>query len=132
MWSAIAFGLAIGAGVQATRNLPPDGPVTANGAALVLVVAVVCAYVGGRWRGRGRGGAVAVASAEATAVASAANHVNFAVFTTGQGAGASRAVDGGVVLYPSESAPWLGEPRQVVDESILEGADLRDFAFEEE
>lgn len=103
MFKAIAFGLGVGAGIQAWRNFPPDGPVTASSLALVFAVGILCAFFGGLWSSRGRGGAHAMASASAEAVASAVNSntVQLAVVMPGAGARAS-----GVSL-PSDQAPWM-------------------------
>lgn len=125
MVAAIAFGLAVGAGVEAWRALPADGPVSADSAAVVLVLGVLLAYLGGRWGGRGRGGAVAVATARAEASAVASQQVNVAVVVPGAGAGAQTA--GGGVLLPSGSLPWLDETRASAGE-LLDGADVRDIA----
>lgn len=128
MLKAIAFGLAAGAAIEAWRAIPPDGPVSAKSAALVLVVAVLCAYLGGRWRGRGRGGATAIATARAEASAIATQQVNVAVVVPGAGAGATgRHAAAGGVLVPSETVPWLAEARPAPGD-LFDGADLRDLA----
>ena len=67
MVQALWFGLGVGAAVQAWRQWPPDGPVTADGVAVVFVVGLVCAYLAGRTRR----GASATATATATATADA-------------------------------------------------------------
>jgi len=128
MLRAIAFGLAVGAGVQAWRNFPPDGPVTASSGILVSILGVLFAFLGGLWASRGRSSATAtaVASAEATATANAAQTVNVAVFTTGQGAGAASSAPVGVRL-PADDAAWFGEQRPQLEAGQLDGMDLRDL-----
>lgn len=124
MLKAVAFGIACGAGFQAWRNYPADGPATAASLWWLLVAATVCAYLGGRWHGRGRGGAtaVAVASAEATAAAQAVNRVQ--VFNVMPGGGAAPSG----VRMPTESAPWLtGDPAPVLDVDQIDGMDLHEL-----
>lgn len=132
MFKAIAFGLSVGAGVQAWRNWPPDGPVTPNAGIVVLLAAVVAAYLAGRWAGRGHGGASAVASARAeasaAAVAAPVQVVNVVLERDFRDTAARYETAGGVSV-PSDSAPWLVGARTAVDESLLEGADLRDLGL---
>lgn len=120
----IAFGLAVGAGVQAFRAWPPLHPVTTDAAVLVLIIAILCAYLGGRWHGSGRPMAVAMASAEATAVASAQQSVQVAVVMPGGGAGGTV----GGVRVPADDVAWFAsEQRHALTESDLEGVDLSDL-----
>ncbi|MGY2704855.1 hypothetical protein [Nocardioides sp. HB32] len=127
----IAFGLCVGAGVQAWRNFPADGPVTIGPAVLVMCLAVLAAYLVGRGvRGVGSSAtavAVASASAESTSVAGASSTVNLAVVIPGQGA-ASAPMG---VQIPSESAPWLGGSKPVPELADLDGYDLSELGFEE-
>jgi hypothetical protein len=125
----IGFGLAAGAGVQAFRSFPAQSPATVDGVAVAFVVAVVCAYLGGRWHGRGRGGAVAVAHAEAHATAAAqGGNVNLVV-VTGEGA---RPV--GVRVPDETTAPWLAgvQDRRQLEADDLDGMDLSELLSEHE
>lgn len=130
MLKAIAFGLATGAGIQAWRAWPAQHPVTGDSLAVVFIVGVICAYLGGRWHGR-HGGAVAVAHAEAHATASAVNSVNVAVVMPGGGAGA---VPGGFRVPTAGAVPWLDStsttPQLTAD--VLEGLDLSDVVQDTE
>lgn len=128
---AVAFGLAVGAGIQAWRQWPADGPVTATAVFVVFVVGLVCAFLGGLWGGRGRAAsatAVAVASADATAVASGgAATVNLYVASP-----AAEPVRPVGVQVPSESVAWLEGPRPSIEADDLDGFDLLDAGFEVE
>lgn len=128
MFHFLGFGLAVGAGIQAWRNIPPDGPVSSDMAFWVLVVAVVLAYLGGRSR---RGAyASATATASATAEATAAAHAQQAVqvFIT-NGEGGARPVGYSI---PTGEAPWLAtsaeRPALTLDQ--LDGMDLAEFSEE--
>lgn len=129
MLKSIAFGLCCGAGLQAWRHWPPDGPVTATGAAFVLVVAVLAAYFGGRWHGRQTpvsAWASARADATATATAQQQQSVNVAVLvpgSTGAGARATSTLD---------ALPWLGASQLDVTEvsELLEGFDVAELSGE--
>jgi hypothetical protein len=123
MLKAIAFGLAVGAGVQAWRAFPPSSPVTGDSVALVFVVGVVCAFLGGLWHGRGRHNVSAHAHAEAHAIA--ANQVNLAVVVPGAGAGASVSP----YAVPTDAAPWIASSSTVpaLDGDQLEGFDLSEI-----
>lgn len=127
MTRAIAFALALAAGVQAWRNFPADGPVSMDSAVFVSLVGIVCAYLAGRWDARGRGSAtaVAVASAEATAVAAveSSNTVNVAVVMPGAGAGSSSRLP--------EVLPWQ-ESRPALTADQLDGMDLSDLLEDSE
>jgi hypothetical protein len=121
MLKAIAFGLAAGAAVQGFRSWPATAPMTADGVALIFVIGVVCAYLGGRWHGRGGGAhatAVAVARAEATAVSAPVQTVNLIV---GQ-----RPVS--AVRVPDADVEWFGEVRPAITAADLDGMDLSEFA----
>lgn len=127
MLAFIAFGLAIGAGFQAWRNYPADGPVSGDMAFWVMVAAVVCAYLGGRSR---RGAyATATATATATAEATAAAHAQQAVQVfIGSGEG-PRPVGYSV---PSADAPWLAtsKERPALSLDQLDGMDLAELSEE--
>jgi hypothetical protein len=69
MLRLIAFALGVGASIQAFRNLPPDGLVTYDSAAVVFVVGMLCAFAGGFFMGRPWRSACATASATAVAAA---------------------------------------------------------------
>lgn len=128
MVNAIAFGIAAGAGFQAWRHWPSDGPVTTDGVYLLLLVGLVCSYLGGLWQGRGKRGAHASASAfaaarsEAVAKSEATQTVNVAVVMPGMGAGASSA---GVSSL--DSLPWLGRERLEVVADDVEGMDMSEL-----
>lgn len=127
MFKAIGFGIAFGAGFQALRNYPPSGPMTQDSLWVILTVAVVLAYLGGRWHGRGNVSAHATATATATATsdAVASNHVQVAVIVPGQGAGQHRAG----TLIPTDAAPWFtGQDRPEITANDLDGMDLSDFS----
>lgn len=127
MVKALAFGLGVGAGIQAWRAFPPSLPVTADAAAVVFIVGLVCAYIGGRSR-RGSGAtATATATAIAESTATATQSINL-VFPAGHGAGS---VTG--VRLPSEAAPWMvgAEDHRQLDVSELEGMDLTEFLEEQ-
>lgn len=123
MLRAIAFGAACGAGIQAWRAWPADGPVSAAPAAVLFAVAVVCAYLGGRWRSRGRVSATAVAHAVASSSADAvaSNTVNVAVVLPGAGTAGA-----GSGLYELEQAPWFGGQRAAITSDDLDGMSLED------
>jgi hypothetical protein len=116
----LAFGLGLGAGIQAFRAWPPDAPVGMESAVVCFIVGLIAAYVAGRAR-RPAGG-IAVATAEATATAS--NTVQLAVVVPGQGAGQVGAHGG--ISVPTESAPWLGAVHSAPSLDQLDGADMRD------
>lgn len=121
MLQVIALALGVGAGIQAFRQWPPDGPVSTDVAVTLFVIGLAIAYLGGRWHGRG--GARANATATATAVAKSeatGNVVNVAVFTPG-GATASG------LSVPTESTPWLGGPRPTVEVDDLDGMDVAEL-----
>lgn len=128
MLKAIAFGLAIGAGIQALRAWPTSEPATPSAMALVLIVGVLCAFFGGKWAGRGKG-AVAVASAHAEATAVAANQVNLLLNVGGpEGAGGRH--------VRLDEAPWFRgvEARPDLDElaAAMDGIDLAELLDERE
>lgn len=124
MLKAIAFGLACGAGIQAWRAWPPDGPVTADGAAVVLVLGVLCAYLGGRWHGRGTGKATAVAVASAEATATAVQSVNLIIGDT-----AARAAG---IRVPTEEVSWFDGQRVIASADDFDGFDLTELRELEE
>lgn len=117
MLKALAAGLGIGAGIQAFRAWPPDGPVTMDAAAIVFAVGLIAAYLGGRWHGRGHATAVAVASAEATATAAAVQSVNIVL--------ADRPAP--PVRVPSDTAPWLAGERPQITADDLDGLDVAEI-----
>lgn len=121
MGGLLALGIGLGAGFQAMRQYPANGPVAPEVLYVVLLVGMIAAYFGGRYRGRGRG-ATATATATATAAAAATNTVNVAVFTAEKPESAVR--------VPAESAPWLSDRRQEITADVLEGLDLEDMGFE--
>lgn len=122
----LAFGLVVGAGVQAWRNFPPDGPYSANSAVLVMVFGMVAAFLAGyRWgrpSAHASASAYAAATADATSNATAANTVNLAVVVPGS-AGATHQ---GASLHPSEAAPWLAQGASVVHELGVVEEDAED------
>ncbi|MCW2787151.1 MAG: hypothetical protein JWP74_3668 [Marmoricola sp.] len=124
MLKAIAFGLGCGAGVEAWKNFPPDGPVTTRPLALVFIVGLLCAYLGGRWHGRGHVSASATAVAVANASATAQQAVNLVVMTGG-GAAPGRGVQ-----VPSEAVSWFEGERVQVTEADLDGMDLSELLSE--
>lgn len=128
MLRALAFGLAVGAGVQAWRQWPPDGPTAASSGIVVMVAGIVMAYLAGRWHGRGNGGASATATAIATAnAASVGNTVQVYVAAPGGGVQPVTSVVG-VASVPSADAPWMtSEAVAELDVSTLEGMDLAEL-----
>lgn len=127
MFKLLAVGIGLGAGLQAWRNYPPDGPVAGDMVALVACVGMLAAYLGGRWHGRGHSAtAVAVASAEASAEATAAasNRVQVNLFTAAPGGGARPA---GVMVPADAGAPWIEGPRSELALDDLDGADLSEL-----
>lgn len=126
MLKALAFGLGVGAGVQAWRNWPSTSLVTADAMAVVFVVGLLSAYFAGRFRGRGNVSATATATAVAEAVAT--NTVNLAVVVPGGGAGAAASP----FSVPSDAAPWIASttttPQLTGDQ--LEGMDLDELLDE--
>lgn len=130
MLNGIAFGLAVGAGIQAWRAWPAGQTVTADGMFLVFVIGLLCAYLGGRWHGTGRGAfAMATATATATAQANNVNTVQLAVLVPG--ASGARPEGMGV---PSESAPWMvgATERHQLDVDDIDGMDLAELFDREE
>lgn len=123
----LAFGLCLGAGVQAWRNFPGDGPETIGPAMLVMFVAVLFAFAGGYTMGRpsARASAAAFAAArsESSSTAASAATVNVAVVVPGQGAGAS----GTGALFPSADASWLGVGRESVSIDDVDGMDMSEL-----
>lgn len=120
----VAFGLCVGAGVQAWRNFPGDGPSMIGPAMLVMFVAVLCAfgagYTMGRPSARAMASASAAARAESSSTAASSSSVNFAVVIPGHGAGASSSGS----LQPSADAPWLGAPRHSLSIDDVDGMDM--------
>lgn len=105
MLRVIAFGLAAGAGFQAWRQFPADGPQTTRSLWVVFLVGLVCAFLGGLWRRRASASAWASARAEANASAAASSTatqtVNVAVVMPGAGAGSQAG------RVATESMPWI-------------------------
>lgn len=123
MLAVIAFGLAAGAALQAWRNFPPDGPMQSESLALLFVVGVVCAYLGGRSRRPSTQVAIAQAAAFAEAKAENTNTVNLAVVLPGGGARPH-----GVVVPDMDDMPWMVGERPQLDAGQLDGMDLAEFA----
>lgn len=131
MLRTILFGLCAGSALQAWRQFPPDGPLTADSALWLALSAVVIALGVGWGLGRGhRGGATAVASAHSEATAAAlGNQVHVNVF--------SRDLEGArpVGLTVPDSPSWRGEAPVLssdqVAELLSEGADLAELGLEE-
>lgn len=127
MLKVIAFALAAGAGFEAWRNYPADGPASARSLWLLFCVGVVAAYLGGRWHGRRHvsasawASAHAEASAESTATAQQAQTVNVALVVPGGGARPSG------VRSPGDEVSWLGAPRAAVSVDDLDGLDLAEL-----
>lgn len=124
MLKFLALGLGVGAGVQAWRNFPPDGPVTPDALAFVFGAGLLVAFLGGLWFSRGRGAyasASATAVATAEAVASNTNTVNLAVVVPGRGAGAG-------VSLPADRLPWMVDAVPVAE---ISADDLDGFDFAE-
>lgn len=123
----IAFGLSVGAGVQAWRNFPGDGPETIGPAMLVMFVAVLCAFAGGYTMGRpsarASASAFAAARSESSSTAASASTVNFAVVMPGHGAGSVASGS----LSPSVDAPWLGASRESLSIDDVDGMDMSEF-----
>lgn len=121
MFKALAFGLGVGAAVQAFRNFPPDGPMQADSVAVVFLAGMVAAFFGGISRRSVSATAVAAASAEASASAAATNTVNVAVVIPGRGA------TSGVTVPGEAGVSWQGERRAVASVDDLDGADLSEL-----
>lgn len=113
----LAFGIGVGAGIQAWRNWPADGPTSTSMGFVVTVAAVLLAYFGGRRR---RPAAVAVASAHAEAVST--SQVNLAVVVPG--AGHSRI---GATAPEPGAVSWMGHERAQVTANDLDGLDLEEL-----
>lgn len=123
----LAFGLCAGAGFQAWRNIPPDGPGSTDAAFLVLLVAVLAAFAAGYTLGRPYRGASATATAVAAAEASsAAQSVVNLVVMPGQGAGDAPMP----VCVPTEALPWMGAQRVQVSADDLDGLDVAELLSE--
>jgi hypothetical protein len=122
----IVFGVAAGAGFQAWRHYPSEGPSSQEGLFVVLVGAVVLAFLVGLGIRRARG-PVAIAQAAAYAQASAVssgNTVNLAVVVPGQGAAPVG------VAVPDESMPWFQGQRTQLSLDQLEGLDVAELLEE--
>lgn len=123
MLTGLAFGLGVGAAIQAWRNWPATANVTADSLALVFCLGMIAAYFAGRARGRGTSSATASATAVAGSSSVASNSVNVAVVVPGAGAGSHAAH-----AFPTDTAPWLtGTTRLELDSDSLEGMDLSEF-----
>jgi hypothetical protein len=124
---AIAFGLAVGAAIQAFRQWPADGPVTVDAAVAVFLVGLLAAYFGGRAR-RGSAAtatATAVSISEANANAQAHQSVQVAVVLPGAGA----SPHGIAVPGEGEHAPlWWSTPRGHLEVDQLDGMDAADLS----
>lgn len=122
MLKAIAFGVGVGLGIQALRVWPAGGPVTQQAVAVVCAVALVLAYLGGRWHGRGNS-AVAVASASAHAAALSQSSVNIAFVSPGAGAAPV-----GVSVPSAEAGlEWFGTPRHLSSVDEVDGMELSEL-----
>lgn len=121
----LAFGLGVGAAIQAWRNFPADGPVSADMAIMVAIAGILLAYFGGKSR-RPSAVAIAQAAAHAEATASANNSVNVAIVMPGQGAGQSQ----GVVVPDFETVSWSAGEKHQVTADDLDGLDFEDAGFE--
>lgn len=123
------FGVCAGAGLQAWRNYPPEGPGSAEGLWVVLLGAVLLAYLAGRGV-RARRGPVAVAQAAAFASAKAdsasSSTVNVAFVMPGAGA---RPVG---VAVPDDSMPWFEGQRAQLSVDQLDGQELSELVEESE
>lgn len=127
MLRVIAFGIAAGFGVQALRAWPAGGPVTQNGVAVIGALAVLLAYLAGRWRGRGNVRATATAVASARAASLASSSVNIAFVSPGGGA---RPV-GVSVPSEAEGVEWFGAPRNLPSLDELDGMELGELVEDE-
>lgn len=151
MFKFMAFGIAAGAGFQAWRNYPADGPTDTDMLWVVLVAGMLAAYLGGRWHGHARGGAtaVAVATAEATATAGAAAHNQVQVINVVPRVGVEHYDDEGLVwqkdtkgrpIYdrrtgigvPSDNAPWMDGGRPALELDQLDGVELTELLEDRE
>lgn len=121
MLKLLAFGIGAGIGFQSLRNYPPDGPLSSNGLIVAVLVAIVCAYLGGRARRGATSVAVASATAEAHAASVASNSVNVYVSAPGGGA-----VPVGMVI-PDESLPWMGGQRPMLSADQLDGMEASEL-----
>jgi hypothetical protein len=119
----LVFGLGAGAGFQAWRNYPPEGPGTPAGLWCVLVAGMVLAFLAGKSRRRGSAVATASAHAEASAAATAQQAVQ--VFIGSEGGHGPRPVG---YAMPMSSAPWLAtsSERPALDLDQLDGMELSD------
>lgn len=126
----IAIALALGAGIQAFRQWPADGPASMSTAVVVFVLGLIAAYMAGKAR-RDIGGASAVAVAAANAEASG-NVLNVQVFSPPTRTDV--ALDPLRVRVPEvDQVSWLDRPNvasiEVADVLELEdlGLDVRDL-----
>lgn len=127
MFKLLAFGIAAGAGFQAWRNYPADGPTDTDMLWVVLVAGLLAAYLAGRWHGRARGGAtaVAVASAEASATAGAAAHNQVQVINVLPRHLEQEPSSG--IRVPTDAAPWMDSGRPVLELDQLDGLELTEL-----
>lgn len=120
----LAFGLCAGAGFQAWRNIPPDGPGSTDAAFLVLFVATLAAFAAGYRLGRPyRVSATATAVASADASAASQSTVNLAVVMPGAGAGSAPMR----VAVPTSALPWMGEDRPQLSADDFDGAEVAEL-----
>ena len=126
----LAFGLAVGMGVQAWAQFPENGPVSVYPAMLIAFLGMVASYVGGRYRGHvDPVSSWASARAEARASASASARQQQAQAVTINLAGVDRPREH-LTGVPDESVAWFGSPRQLLTTDQVEGFDYSDFGEE--
>jgi hypothetical protein len=128
MSGALALGLGVGAGVQAFRQWPPDGPLSTNAVTVLFIAGLLAAYFGGRRRSGST--AVAVATATASSAAEASNVVNVQLFSPG--AVPERSILDVRVPEPGTVA-WLDAPTAAALEPdvVLDGMSLEDLGYAE-
>lgn len=128
MLQALAFGLGVGAAIQAWRNFPPDTTVNADTLAWLFVIGLAVAWLSGRWSSHGKASAWASAHAEAsaTSASTSAVHVQLLNVVPGQGARPDS------LRVPSETVAWLDGDRPAITQDDLEGCDLSELGIEHE
>lgn len=133
MTRALAFGLGVGAGIQAFRQWPADGPVSMTAAVGVFIVGLLCAYFGGR-RGRQSTSSTAVAVASASAESSG-NVLNVQLFQPGGDAASPHRVSSVLDMRVPEPdrVSWLSTPRHaaIEPEILLDGHDLEELGLQQ-
>lgn len=124
MFSALAFGLAVGASIQAWRSFPADGPLSPDAAIVLFVAGLALAYVGGRFKRSRSSSSVAVATATASSEVHTEQRVQVVVMPAGHGAAPAG------LAVPADSVAWLEGPRAQITADDLDGADLSDMGVE--